>query len=400
MKSKRMKTEQEKGITLIALVITVVILIILATVTLNVVLGEGGLIKRAQQAKDLTDQAQKDEQDELKGAEEFINGVLEDTTKAKSLAQAFKDGEIQVGDYVDYTPDPHEPITVGTDKTGFTDSEGKLGTTNQTYSQDTTNTHWRVLGLTEDGNSVMLLGSPIKQDGANENPIKRYFFLEGATGYKNCENTLNEICSIYHNNSLAQETRSIKIEDINRALGGITVTYPEENEPETGTVTLNTDSSNTNIGGVTSYPSYTYKSGDYSPESYPSTVDSNQIGTKVQAKGYYYNVADLNGINYSYLKNLGSTINERGYYMLFEDILDSKPYLLASSGINAYGNYAYFGPGVVTEDGVYLGIWNFLTSNGYTRGDLGAAIRPVVILKSNITVNDVHKIKDQVEEEW
>ena len=42
-----MKAQKEKGITLIALVITVVILIILATVTLNVVLGEGGLIQRA-----------------------------------------------------------------------------------------------------------------------------------------------------------------------------------------------------------------------------------------------------------------------------------------------------------------------------------------------------------------
>lgn len=48
------KNLNERGITLIALVITVVILIILATVSINVVLGEGGLIQRAQEAKDLT----------------------------------------------------------------------------------------------------------------------------------------------------------------------------------------------------------------------------------------------------------------------------------------------------------------------------------------------------------
>ena len=66
----------EKGITLIALVITVVILIILATVSINVVLGEGGLIDRAQEGKSLTDQAQTDEQEELTGAEEYINGIL------------------------------------------------------------------------------------------------------------------------------------------------------------------------------------------------------------------------------------------------------------------------------------------------------------------------------------
>ena len=77
MKSR--KTKQEQGITLIALVITIVILIILATVTITLVFGEGGLIQRAQEGKELTDQAQKDEQDELKGAEEFINGVLAGT---------------------------------------------------------------------------------------------------------------------------------------------------------------------------------------------------------------------------------------------------------------------------------------------------------------------------------
>src|SRR5699024_7973662 len=54
-------------------------LIILATVTITLVFGEGGLIQRAQEGKELTEQAQKDEQDELKGAEEFINGVLAGT---------------------------------------------------------------------------------------------------------------------------------------------------------------------------------------------------------------------------------------------------------------------------------------------------------------------------------
>ena len=70
------KSMKENGITLIALVITIIILIILATVTITLVFGEGGLIQRAQEGKTLTEQAGKDEQDELKGAEEYINGVL------------------------------------------------------------------------------------------------------------------------------------------------------------------------------------------------------------------------------------------------------------------------------------------------------------------------------------
>ena len=70
---------KERGITLIALVITVVILIILATVTLNVVLGEGGLIQRAQQSKELTEQATLEEQQGLNSLmSEFTNIMAED----------------------------------------------------------------------------------------------------------------------------------------------------------------------------------------------------------------------------------------------------------------------------------------------------------------------------------
>ena len=77
MKSRKIK--QEQGITLIALVITIVILIILATVTLNVVLGEGGLIQRAQQAKDLTEQAALEEQQGLNSLmSEYANIMAEE----------------------------------------------------------------------------------------------------------------------------------------------------------------------------------------------------------------------------------------------------------------------------------------------------------------------------------
>ena len=41
-----MKTKEMKGITLIALVITIVVLMILAGVSINTVLGDDGIIKR------------------------------------------------------------------------------------------------------------------------------------------------------------------------------------------------------------------------------------------------------------------------------------------------------------------------------------------------------------------
>lgn len=76
---KKQKKRENKAITLIALIITIVILIILATVTLNVVLGEGGLIQRAQEAKTLTEQAQREEEEALARLEGNIAVALEAT---------------------------------------------------------------------------------------------------------------------------------------------------------------------------------------------------------------------------------------------------------------------------------------------------------------------------------
>ena len=80
-KKSKIKKTREKGITLIALVITIIILIILATVTLNVVLGEGGLIDRAQLAKDMTEQAVLEEQQGLNSLmSEMTNIMAEEPT--------------------------------------------------------------------------------------------------------------------------------------------------------------------------------------------------------------------------------------------------------------------------------------------------------------------------------
>ena len=77
MRLKRSTTEN--GITLVALVITIVILIILATVTLNVAFGDDGLIQKAQEAKNLTEEAVKKEQEELNCIiSEYTNIIVEE----------------------------------------------------------------------------------------------------------------------------------------------------------------------------------------------------------------------------------------------------------------------------------------------------------------------------------
>ena len=98
---KQFENQNEKGITLIALVITVVILIILATVSINVVLGEGGLIQRAQQAKDLTEQAALEEQQGLNSLmDQMANIMSEDQTPPPEPDVPYVDESIAVAPQV------------------------------------------------------------------------------------------------------------------------------------------------------------------------------------------------------------------------------------------------------------------------------------------------------------
>ena len=68
--SRKMK---QKGVTLIALVITIIVLIILAGVTINMLVGENGIITQAQRAKNETAQGQKEESGGLASLEQQID---------------------------------------------------------------------------------------------------------------------------------------------------------------------------------------------------------------------------------------------------------------------------------------------------------------------------------------
>ena len=73
---KKMKLENkrgylgEKGITLIALVVTIVVLLILAGVSVNAIFNENGLIKKAQEAQSKMDEAKNND---LKTIDELTN---------------------------------------------------------------------------------------------------------------------------------------------------------------------------------------------------------------------------------------------------------------------------------------------------------------------------------------
>ena len=72
----KQKLKNEKGITLVALVITIIVLLILAGVTLSMVMGDSGIFGKANNAK---------EQTQLSNAEEIIKlAVLENKVKSVS----------------------------------------------------------------------------------------------------------------------------------------------------------------------------------------------------------------------------------------------------------------------------------------------------------------------------
>ena len=70
-----MKIKKETGITLIALVITIIVLLILAGVTIAALSGDNGILTKAKEAKEKTNQANKDEEDTLQEITDTMNGV-------------------------------------------------------------------------------------------------------------------------------------------------------------------------------------------------------------------------------------------------------------------------------------------------------------------------------------
>ena len=68
------KRRNEKGITLVALVVTIIVLIILAGVSINLLVGQDGLISRAKLAKEQYENAALDEQNKLNELYERLAG--------------------------------------------------------------------------------------------------------------------------------------------------------------------------------------------------------------------------------------------------------------------------------------------------------------------------------------
>ena len=76
-KQERRQESKEKGITLVALVITIIVLLILAGVTLSTLVGDNGIITKAQEAKQNMANASAEEQQLIQNLVNSINAISE-----------------------------------------------------------------------------------------------------------------------------------------------------------------------------------------------------------------------------------------------------------------------------------------------------------------------------------
>lgn len=96
---KNLKTKEEKGITLVALVVTIIILLILSGIGISV-LTQTGLFDKAKQAKEITDNKYEEENMTLAEYNNKINDIISNREYNTSYSLT-KIGEIKGGDKIE-----------------------------------------------------------------------------------------------------------------------------------------------------------------------------------------------------------------------------------------------------------------------------------------------------------
>ncbi len=88
---------KEKGITLISLIITIIILLILAGVSIALLTGENGIIKKAELAKQKSEEAEQNENIVLEDYENKIKQYTEGTRQNNNTTVLWEENPISSG---------------------------------------------------------------------------------------------------------------------------------------------------------------------------------------------------------------------------------------------------------------------------------------------------------------
>ena len=121
--------KQENGITLIALVVTIIVLLILAGISIAMLTGQNGILNRAAEAKEKTGVAQEDEEKTLQGYEDIIaqyTGSLPSRAETKpyfpNSTFSYKEGDLSTGLVIKDSND-NEYVWVEVPTTIYSDSK-------------------------------------------------------------------------------------------------------------------------------------------------------------------------------------------------------------------------------------------------------------------------------------
>ena len=399
-----MKTKN--GITLIALIITIIVMLILVGVTVTAAIN-GGLFEKAKEGAKGTEIGREKEEltsaiataynvetgvikkddlnkalngwrvDGQEGGPYTVTSPKQNTYKVAvdgtitekktisegtELADIYCDDEtcteethLHKGDYVNYTPttaqayDPDNGEGIGM-YTGYT--------AEQSISQESLN--WRVLGKDDNGNILLISGAPTEAG--------LYFY--GYVGYNNYETVLNDTCdALYSNTELGAIARSITMNDINKYLGG----------SKYDKTTFN--------GGSSTEEGYGYRNENeitskfkYNKEANILTKEDYTIPAKdLTSNAYYYIIGDYIKSNIDKEILIGTNAKEPYYNW----VASRAVYVRSDDAIwcMVYVGYGYVG---ANSNDVLC------TSGGGEDGGT-LCLRPVVSLPSNITIDQVSK---------
>ncbi|MFR0921948.1 MAG: hypothetical protein ACLSG7_02385 [Clostridia bacterium] len=345
---------KEQGITLIALVITIIILLILAGISISALTNQG-LFKNAKAAQNATEKAEAEQGQRLNEYEEELNKYLSNNDKKEEkLIDKVNDGTIKIGDYVKYTPDTASTTEILQELNTYS---GSNANTTSTLTQEKLN--WRVLDV-KDG-QVRLI---------SELPTTSKITLSGYNGYNNAVKLLDDTCStLYSNSKLASKVQNLKIEDITVYMK----TQPTEDTTEYKPTNIN-------------YPKILEQEEN-------QTVENSVTNNKLRVSEQHDFVTT--GKATSATSTLKKTYWNKS--MTSEDFKDSKYYeLLINNGSN-YATYwmssrcvnAFSSRADFNVRNVYSG---FVDAHGlFDSNDreysCGCAFRPVITLNSNVQID-------------
>ncbi len=347
-----MLRKENKGITLVALVITIIILLILAGITISS-LTNTGLFEKAKEARDKTRNATENQTKILNEYEDELNKYVSGTTQTQKLAD-----KVKVGDYVSYTPDELSNESLTTLKTNLNTYSGNSSSTaNSEIKRD--DLKWRVLDV--QNGKVRLI---------SETPTRSKIELYGYNGYNNAVKLIDDACStLYTNSKLANKVQNLKIEDITKYMK----TQPTEDTTPYSPSTKY-------------YPEILLKE----KEQTVNGTEGTELGLSEQTK--FINQTTKSQVNSWTLKktywdqsmNNTDSFTDSKYYELFINNGTNYPtYWMSSRCIDAYSDLAGFNVHIVGNGNINTEPNSLCNSLGSERS-CAYAFRPVITLNSNV----------------